>query len=238
LQSLWLVIPAYRRYDVTKIAFPQLRRCLNELHDRHGIDGQAVVIADDANIDLAHEHRFHALRQRNQPLGRKWNDGYEYAAEHGADFFVPCGTDDWLDPDYLAEIPRPNEIRASRWATSIREDGRRMLQFYIDYEGGDGIRIIPRDLLKPTGFRPAEDHRQRAIDTSVWQTLRRKSRGFRFVYSTDPLNIVQFQSTAPQLNAYAALKRRFRHHETERPFDALRERYPDDLVALAERRYA
>lgn len=237
MKSLWLIIPAWRRYDVTRVSFPQLQDCLETLAIVHGIDANAVVVGDDDNLDLADQYGFDTVRQVNQPLARKWNDGYEYAANQGADFFVPCGTDDWLDPGYLAQLPADTEIRASRWATSIREDGRRLLQFNVDYEGGDGIRIIPRKLLEPCRFRPAEEHRERAIDTSVWRTLQRTTRGFRFVYSVDPLNIVQFQSVAPQLNQYQALKNRFAHRELDNPWEILRGRYPDDLVAWAERRY-
>lgn len=236
MPSLWLIVPAYRRYDVTKLAFPQLARCLDAL-EGFGITGRAIVVGDDANLDTARKYGFHTLRQVNDPLARKWNDGYQYAAEHDADYFVPCGTDDWLDPAYLAQLPADNQIRASRWATSIREDGRKLLQFHVDYEGGDGIRIIPRRLLEGCRFRPAEEHRRRAIDTSVWRTLQRTARGFHFVYSDDPLNIVQFQSVAPQLNAYDALKKRFRNRELDAPFDILRSRYPADLVAQAEERY-
>jgi hypothetical protein len=236
MRSLWLIVPAFRRYSVTAVSFPQLRRSLEAL-EGWDIAGHCVIIGDDRNINLAREHGFHTVRQVNQPLARKWNDGYQYAAQHGADYFVPCGTDDWLDPAYLAQLPGDNEVRASRWATSIREDGRKALQFFVDYEGGDGIRIIPRKLLEPCRFRPAEEHRQRAIDTSVWRTLRRTTR-FQFVYSTDPLNIVQFQSETPQLNTYAALRKRFKHHELDDPFALLRTRYPDDLVTLAEGMYS
>lgn len=237
MKSLWLIIPAFRRYDVSAVSFPQLARCLEEL-PHLGVTGRAIVIGDDRNLDLAAQHGFDTLRQTNDPLARKWNDGYEYAAEHGADYFVPCGTDDWLDPNYLANLPtRDTQIKASRWATSVREDGRKLLQFRVDYDGGDGIRIIPRKLLERCRFRPAEEHRKRAIDTSVWRTLQRTTAGFEFVYAEDPLNIVQFQSVTPQLNQYAALKKRFRNRELDRPFDVLRSRYPADLVALAEEMY-
>ena len=237
MPSLWLIIPAWGRYEVTQIAFPQLADCCDTLTAVHGIDAHAVVIGNDENLAYARQHGFDTIEQTNQPLARKWNDGYQHAAEHGADFFVPCGTDDWLDPAYLAQLPEGRQIRATRWATSIREDGRKLLQFFVDYEGGDGIRIIPRVLLEGCRFRPADDYRERAIDTSVWRTMKRTAPGFSFVYSTAPLNVVQFQSVEPQLNAYQALKTRFRHEELDAPFDVLRSRYPAEFVSAAEEMY-
>lgn len=239
LPSLWLIIPAYRRYDVTRASFPQLRWSLDQLKTRHGIDGHAVVVADDHNLVYATGNGFDTLEAANEPLGRKWNDGYQYAAEHGADYLVPCGTDDWIDPDYLALLPGPNDIRASRWATAVSEDGRELIHFNVNYTGGDGIRILPRRLLEPCRFRPAEEDRARAIDTSVFRTVTRTCRGFRFVYAIDdPLSIVQFQSHGLQLNPYAALKKRFPHQAHTDVWERLGARYEARFVAAAQRMYA
>jgi hypothetical protein len=235
--SLWLIIPAHGRYDVSRVAFPQLAWALDALHERHGIAGHAVVVAADGNLDLAAEHGFTALRAANSPLGKKWNDGYEYACRNGADYVAPCGTDDWIDPDYLAQLPEANQIRASRESAVVNEDGTRLATIRIGYDGGDGIRIIPAGLLKACGYRPADDRKERAIDTSVWMTLKRTEQ-FSFVYSSDPLNIVEFKSPAVQLNSYGALVRGFPHAEQPDPWGVLRGRFPGVFVDAAEAMYA
>lgn len=235
--SLWLIIPAFRRYDITRISLPQLRWACDELGRRHAIDATAVVIADDRNLDIAHEHGFARLEKPNQPLGKKWNDGYEFACKNGADYVVPCGTDDWLDPDYLAQLPGARTVRASRESTTVREDGKKLAAIRVDYDGGDGIRIIPTDMLKGCNYRPADDAKERAIDTSIWMTLNRTQRGYEFVYARDPLNIVQFQSRAPQLNTYSMLVKRFEHAEHDNPWEILAGRYPQRFVDAARELY-
>lgn len=231
------MIPAYRRYDVTRVSFPGLRWALDQLSQHYAIDGHAVVIGDDENLEIAEAHGFHMLRAPNQPLGRKWNNGYEYACDNGADYVVPCGTDDWLDPAYLAQLPGERDVRASRRSTTIREDGRELAYITVGYHGGDGIRIIPTSLLAGCGNRPANDRKERAIDTSVWMTLNRTAPGYEFVYNRDPLAIVQFQSYTPQLNSYRALVDSFAGERHEDVWGILASRYPRPLVDAAKMLY-
>lgn len=236
--NLWLVIPAFRRYDVTAIAFPQLAWTLNLLTHGYDIEAHAVVIADDENADIARQWGFDVLDRPNQPLGRKWNDGYEYACTIGeADYVVPCGTDDWIDPDYLAMLPEPGQVRCPRRSTTVREDGQQLAHITVGYEGGDGIRILPASLLESSRYRPADDDRDRAIDTSVWRTLKAHHRGVEFVYSDDPLHVVQFQSHSPQLNTYRALTSGFAHTVSDDPWGVLRSRFPGVFVDAAEAMY-
>ena len=237
MPSLWLIIPAFERYDVTSIAFPQLRWALDSLFQRHGIDGQAVVVADDDNLDIANSYGFATLERLNGPLGRKWNDGYEFAASCGADYLVPCGTDDWIDPDYLAQLPEANQIRASRESSVVNEDGTRLATIRIGYEGGDGIRIIPVGLLEACGYRPAQDHKRRAIDTSVWMTLNQTER-YSFVYADDPLSIVEFKSSTNQLNTYDSCAGGFPSVVHDDPWAVLGGRYPGVFVRAAQAMYA
>ena len=234
--SLWLIIPAYERYDVTRVALPEIAWACKELQSRHGIEATALVIADDDNLSIAREYGLQTLRRANSPLGCKWNNGYEYACRNGADYVAPCGTDDWLDPDYLAQLPEWNQIRASRASSVVNEDGTRLATISIGYEGGDGIRIIPVGLLEACGYRPAADHRERAIDTSVWMTLNRTER-YSFVYSDDPLAIVEFKSPTNQLNSYESCAGGFPSVRHADPWGMLRGRYPGEFVDAAEAMY-
>ena len=54
----------------------------------------------------------------------------------------------------------------------VREDGRQIVTAHIDYPGGAGIRIYPAALMKPElGYRPADEDRRRACDTSILTNL-------------------------------------------------------------------
>lgn len=234
MPTLALVIPAYRRYEVSAIAFPQLAWACRELGSRYGIDAMGIVVADDDNLDIADAAGLDTLKRPNSPLGRKWNDGYEFAAACGYDYLVPCGSDDWLDPDYLARLPAPDEIRASRRFTAVREDGQRLLTMTVRYEGGVGLRIMPAGLFTDARHRPCDDEADRAIDKSVIRGLRARGKAFRWVYSDDPLSIVQFQSRKVQLNTYRVLQRAFGDQESADPWGVLRGRFPLRFVDAAE----
>jgi hypothetical protein len=67
--------------------------------------------------------------------------------------------------------------------------------------------------------------------------LNRTAPGYEFVYSRDPLSIVQFQSHMPQLNSYRALVDRFRGERHANVWEILSSRYPDALVEGAMAMY-
>lgn len=244
MTSLWFIVPAHGRHDIARVCLKQLRRACDAL-TWGGIRSTAVIVADDDNLNIAHELGFHGYEQTNEPLGRKWNDGYELACrEGGADFVVPFGSDDWIDPRAILELPLPGpkEIRCFRRTAVVSEDGARMVRLNISYDGGDGVRIIPASLLEPLGYRPAEEDRARAIDTSVWNQLRavyEPADRPRFVYADlHPLQIVDFKSSGNQLNPYDGCRRSFMvGDEILEPWPVLAEHYPAEAVAEMQALY-
>lgn len=230
MTRLWFIVPAHGRAELTQVCLRQLRRTCLDL-DQFGIDAQAVVVADDENLETARDLGFATCEQVNTPLGRKWNDGYEVAADYGqADYFVPLGSDDWVEASFIAgRLPDDHEIRCSRLSSVVSEDGQHLARLRIPYDIGDGVRIIPRALLEPLRFRPAAEHKPRAIDTSIMERLHPA----RLVYhDTDALQIVDWKSRE-QLNSYQRCLV-FKQGEEQDPWGALAGRYP--VEALEEMR--
>jgi hypothetical protein len=230
--KLAFVVPAYQRLEISRVCLTQLRRTCEALEAR-GIAATAVVIADDENLETALELGFATVRRENVPLGRKWNDGFQLACrELAVDYVVPFGTDNWIDPALIADhLPSEGAIGAHRLCTLVHEYGHRMMTLQVRYPGGDGIRVIPTTLLERLGYRPAEEHRDRAIDTSIWRQLAAISPP-RFEYvDLHDLQVVSFQSEDVQLNSYESL-RGFQHGPERRDvWDALTEHYPDEAVS-------
>lgn len=239
MTRLAFVVPAYRRFDLTRCCLTQLVRTCDELQER-GITATAVVIGDDENIQLAEMLGFASVRQENRPLGRKWNDGIEYAVKLGCEFIVPFGTDNWVDSRLIAQLPAEGTIRAHRLISLVHESGERMAPLRIGYEGGDGIRIIPTALLECVNFRPAVEDRNRAIDTSMRERM--KQVGVRPVFEyldLHQLQIVGFQSEEQQLNDYRSLRGMFRAGiEDLEPFKALADYYPAEAIAEMQSLFA
>lgn len=229
--NLWFVVPAHGRVEKTRVCFRQLRRTCDALTGL-GLDACAVVVAEDENLDTAREQGFLTVSQTNQPLGRKWNDGYEVAGREGADFVVPLGSDDWVDPILFMDLPGPTEIRCSRLSSVVSEDGNRISPLRIWYDGGDGVRILPRAILEEQRFRPAEEVRSRAIDTSIVLNYQRTHGGalprFRY-FDASPWQIVDWKTAGDQLNTYDACVA-FRNDAERDTWETLKDRYPADAL--------
>jgi glycosyltransferase involved in cell wall biosynthesis len=113
-----------------------------------GIDASAVVVADDPNLDVADELGFATVRRNNQTLGRKFNDGYQFACdpefnERPVDFVVPCGSDDWIDPQIFQVLPE-NAIGVFERIAIVNETRTKLAKCRVTgMAAGVGIRIIP-----------------------------------------------------------------------------------------------
>ena len=232
MTTLAFVVPVYRRFELTRACLTQLGRTCTDLY-RRGIQATVVVVGDDANIDVAEMLGFATVRQENKPLGRKWNDGIEYACEHlGCEMIVPFGSDNFVDAELIANLPDSGTIRAHRLCSLVHESGEKLAPLKITYEGGDGIRIIPSALLEPLAYRPAIEDRERAIDTSMRERMKRM--GYKPVFDyldLHQLQIVGFQSQDQQLNEYRGLKMMFSNGEEQtEPWETLAEVYPQEAV--------
>lgn len=239
MTSVVFVIPAHGRLAVSRLAFAGIRWTLDELADV--VDARALVVADDENVDLAAEHGFETLLRPNDPLGRKWNDGYEHACRRlAADFVVSCGSDDWIHPDliraHLAEHdPAAKwQVLCSRRSAVVSPDGREAVTLTIDYPGGDGVRMIPRRVLERVKFRPTVDRRHKALDGGMTIALTAAGVRAEWVYTDlDPFHIVDFKSDE-SVTGYEKFPRC--EHEPKRvrdPLARLAALYPAALVEQA-----
>lgn len=238
MPSLWFVVPADGRAQLTRICLKQLRHVCDRLTE-NGIDATAVIVAADENLDTAQELGFATFGRVNAPLGRKFNDGISLALDprmndRPADYVVMCGSDDWVDWRLFLELPAPDTILAFRLAAFVSEDGRRIVCREIDYQGGVGIRVYPRAMLETLGFRPANDAIARGCDTSILVNVKTSlSREPRIVYGDQHYwQIVDWKSPDKQLNGFADVSQRFlRGEEGGDPFETLAGIYPAELLA-------
>ena len=236
--TLFFCVPAHGRLHIAEVCFRQLARTCVAL-TAGGIRASAMVAADDENLEIAAGLGFGTVERENAPLGRKWNDLYEASGLAGVDFVVPFGSDDWIDPAAIlaAPLPADDEIRCFLRSSVVREDGRRLARLRVSYGDGrgglqgDGIRIIPTTLLASCGFRPAEEDRDRAIDSSVWRTLARSAKPRYTYFDLHPLQIVDWKSgDGWQLNSYADCQRFREGPELTDPFEAVAEVFPAGSV--------
>lgn len=193
------------------------------------------MVASDDNLAEADAHDFWALERPNRPLGQKWNDGIEFACKTGATHVMPCGSDDWVHPDLVRAMlaaSEPTHVVACRKSSAVSVDGRELAQITVPYEGGDGIRLIPRELLERVDFRPAKDKRDRAIDGSMHDRLKPR---WKYV-DLGHWQIVDFKTSA-NLTSYESLKGAYGQRVVD-PWEELGTYYPVALINRAKELYA
>lgn len=230
---LYFVTPAFQRYELTEICLRQRRLVCDDLR-QHGIEATCVVVADDANLEIARSLGFDAIERDNEWLGRRFNDGYEHAAGEGADYVFAIGSDMWCLPSMFYDLPLPPHVwHVHRQYSVVHRNGDRRADLVIaDHMGC--LRTMPTETLVRCGYRPCDDEIPRGCDTATWNN----TRGDRMVaeHACVPFEMVGFQSHDVQITSYDKLLHRF-GSETADPFTELCEMYPSALVGEVEEYY-
>lgn len=250
MRSLWFCVPVYGRLQLAAICLKQLRRTCDTLNT-NGIAASAVIVIDREEFGplrrlIGSNLGFGHVLRDNQYLGRKFNDGIQLATDpkynpHPVDYVVPCGSDDWVDHRlFLEPLPGPDTVVGFQRMSFVREDGAEISTTHIRYQGGSGIRIIPRQLLEGLGYRPADEDRRSGCDTSILTNLRVHHRD-QLRVSHQHLHdrqIVDWKTPHIQLNSYMNVTRLYAVGNGPDPFVELAGIYPDEALEEMHHYYA
>lgn len=239
---LWLVVPVHGREGITRLCLEQKAHLLHELAG-FGVEAHVLVVGNDGNLGTARELGFATLVRPNV-LGLKLNDGLEWACrEGGADFVSFVGSDDWTLPAYMAALPAPDKVRASRYQAFVSPDGSRLMVRPQAKPLGGSPWIIPRTALAAVGFRPvAREDRMSGMDFQIAGALGDKRAHFaRFIlWDDDPLRMVDFKGRGEQIWRWERLQPADRAAlplDTGDVWNTLATRYPPDLVGRMQTFY-
>lgn len=248
MKSLWFVVPVHGRLGVALVCLRQLRRTCDALI-KEGVAASAVVIADQddlRSLRMPGRFGFATVRRNNDFLGRRFNDGIQLATDprhnpHPADYVVPCGSDDWVDHRLFLDLPPQDTIVGFQRMSFVNETATEISTTFLGYRGGAGIRIIPRALVAELGYRPADEDRKRAIDTSILSNLTRHHDDrlkveHRHLHDRQ---IVDWKTPTTQLNSYVNVTRLYSVGDGPAdPFDELADVYPGEAIAEMRAHYA
>lgn len=251
--KITLVSPAWRRYGVTDLCLAERRWLCDELAAR-GIEANGVIVADDDNLDIAQEYGFDTVEFPNdQGLGAKFNVGFQWAYDNGADYIIHIGSDDWVHPDWFGPLPldpemfkeiSAAELEASEGGVVTRHNGPLVLTAgqidIIHLASGVGMTFhktrlwgvvpwaLPRELLDKRGCDLVEPGIPRGVEGS----MAGRFGGVSYVHYDLPYACVDFK-TDVNVTSYERLWQ-LPHPELADPFGKLRAHYPDFLVDKAE----
>ncbi len=237
MKSLMFVVPVHGRLGLARICLRQLRRTCDALYE-NGVEASAVVISDaDALRDLdVIGLGFATIIRDNQFLGRKFNDGIQLATDpqrnpQPFDYVVPCGSDDWVDYRLFKEpLPAKDTIQCFQRVCFVNESGTEICPTLLRWSGGAGIRIIPRELVAPLGYRPCDEDRPRGCDMSMLVNMRRHHGDrLKVKYMDAPAHyIVDWKTPGAQLNHYRSVT--YLHQSQGDPFTVLADHYPAEAL--------
>lgn len=227
--TLWFVTPAFGRYELSAVCFDQRVEVIRAL-EAAGVAARCVVVADDENLDLARERGFDTVERDNEYLGRRFNDGMEYACRNGASRIVPIGSDSWVDPAYfLPLMPRQDRrTRTSRMYAVVTAD--RLGELLVGDEKGAGPYVFNRIALRASHYRPARDDISRGVDRSTVAGIRARLRWQH--NDIHPYQYIGFRGR-PHLTPYEGLMSTWGVREHSDPWAILARHYPARLVERA-----
>ncbi len=250
MKTLWFVVPVHGRLPLAAICLKQLRRTCDSLIE-NGVYATAVIVTERNDLRELCDRMggllgFGHVFRDNNFTSRRFNDGIELATSprynpKPADYVVPLGSDDWVDYKLFVEpLPDARTIVGFQQMSFVREDGKEIASTFIGYRGGSGIRIIPRQLLEPLDYRPADADRIRGCDTSILHNIGVAwHQGINVQHwHRHHRQIVDWKSPDDQLNSYREV---IHTHKTELrpdPFGELEDFYPAEAIAEMRDYYA
>lgn len=240
--TLWFLIPAQGRVEQTRVCLRLLADVCETLSDS-GLRASAVVCADDENLDTARELGFGTVEQENEPLGRRWNDLFEFACRTGVEYAVPFGSDNFIDPQLIltAPLPKPGTVTCFRRMAFVNEDATRVALLNTRDQGGFGIRVFNSEDIVAARCRPAdEDAGGRLTDRNILAGLTRGAgQPLRLIYhDLHPTQLVDWK-TSENLNTYESYVRYQPKAEQGGMWETLADTYPawalDEMRAVYRR---
>lgn len=227
------------RVPLAAICLRQLRRTCDALI-AGGVRATAVVVSDRESLETLNplELGFATVDCDDLFVSRRFNDAIQLAtdpdySDDPADFVVPFGSDDWADHRlFLEPLPAPDTIQGFQRMAVVSEDGRQIAMTHWRSEGGCGIRIIPRELVAPLGYRPGDEDRKDGCDTSILINLRRHHGDrlkVRHCHVHDQ-QIVDWKTPGVQLHSYCDVTALHQPRSLGDPFTVLAGIYPDEAL--------
>lgn len=218
--KLGLVIPAWRRADVTRLCLAQKLSLRDALATR-GDELEIVVVADDENLDVAREFDCQYVEMENR-LGAKINAGFAFLAEERCTHIAFAGSDSWTHPDVI-EL-HEDAISCGSTLTHVDLAGQRLRQQHVRRDFGTPW-IFPREFLGD--FAPLDPNLERGVERALVTSLALRDRHWVSI-DPDPLCRVELK-TSVNMTPYAAVGWTT---GPDQSLDVLYERWESDLVDL------
>lgn len=174
------VIPCLGRYQL-------LEKTVERLYNVNGITKVILVGHEPMIKKIADQSGSIFVNHRNEPLGRKWNAGFETAKLLSPDAVLFVGSSDWISEDWMPEalkyLPDYDLIgRLDCYLLDIHTLNGKRLVHWPGY--GHGVRaeepigigrVISARVLDKINWRPFDDTRDNSMDWFMYDAVLKHS---------------------------------------------------------------
>lgn len=203
------VIPTHNRKEITSINIQLLLR-----------QGIKIVLVVSTEEERAFYSGFaiEVIVRQNNPLGRKWQEGVNYARNLQPEYLIILGSDDILSKDFV-------EKYCGQWlfvgfkAFYIYENGRVHLLSYLVNQCIGGGRVFHRDFLNAVGWQ-IFINKERLLDNKASELSTNFARCIELRFP----EVLAVKGNWPVLNPFDA------HHENIKLLKTIDGREAKDLM--------
>jgi hypothetical protein len=198
---VYFITPVHQRFGLTRACLRQRR----ELIDSLPFPAQAVIVGDDANMDVARDLGFLTREMPNEYVSSKFNGGYATAIEDGATHVMGVGSDSFLHPEAFADADWQERRAVGLIGLSaMSPEGDERLDLSIKYPAGFGVGMVYPEWAIRHG-RGADPYKNSGIDTSTWARCGRGKLMIDFLRMV-PQSYTNFHSPDTQITSWKSLR--------------------------------
>lgn len=152
-----VLIPVWRRIDVTEFCYLSLLESIKVAREEHGIELQPLIIAsEDEHVTLADAYDFPVMEVENDYVSNKLNAGLEMALCHASDYITLLGSDNTLDHRIWAYVREEMQQQTPffGWSEVRFHNVETSDVINAEYPCTTGVARFHRtDILRKIGFR-------------------------------------------------------------------------------------
>jgi hypothetical protein len=201
---------------------PLLRYTIRRLYEKNNV-AKVICVGDIEDKEICEQERAEFITHENNPLGKKWNAGFEAARKHNPDVVLFVGSSDWVSDNWLSFI-EPFIMDAK--VDLIGKPDFYLLDIahkyrfchWLGYGAGKrekepiGIgRVLSKNILDKMNWKPIADNLNNSIDFSMFNNVLLNG-GKTFLLKTD-----EIQSLSISTNRWGNMHKFNDHYSNKLP---------------------
>jgi hypothetical protein len=176
--------------------FPLLKLTIQRLYEKNKVHRVILIGHEPEAMKIANETGCDFINMPNNPLGAKWNAGFQAAQNYDHDAVLFAGSSDWISDDYLTLCEKHIDQHAMIGKfgchfADVRNSKVRLVYWpgYTDaYRKNETIgigRVLSKSLLRKINYKPFTDDKNNSMDYMMQQQVRLNYGKIKILHQND-----------------------------------------------------